>query len=35
MTDRMRRVDESVRAVLADAIGELKDRGSASSPSRA
>ena len=25
MTDRMRRVDESVRAVLAEAIGELKD----------
>jgi ribosome-binding factor A len=25
VTDRMRRVDESVRAVLAEAIGELKD----------
>ena len=25
MSDRMRRVNESVRAVLAEAIGELKD----------
>src|SRR5438552_4559906 len=25
MTDRMRRVNESVRAVLAEAVGELKD----------
>jgi ribosome-binding factor A len=25
MTERMRRVDESVRAVLAEAVGELKD----------
>ena len=25
MTDRMRRVNESVRAVVAEAIGELKD----------
>ena len=25
MTDRMRRVNESVRAVVADAIGELAD----------
>jgi ribosome-binding factor A len=25
MTDRMRRVNESLRAVLAEAIGELKD----------
>jgi ribosome-binding factor A len=25
MTDRMRRVNEAVRAVLADAVGELKD----------
>ena len=25
MSDRMRRVNESVRAVLAEAVGELKD----------
>ena len=25
MTDRMRRVNESLRAVLAEAVGELKD----------
>jgi ribosome-binding factor A len=27
MTDRMRRVNESVRQVLAEAVGELKDPG--------
>ena len=32
MSERLRRVSEAVREVLSEAVGELKDPASASSP---